>query len=340
MTEHLITARKKARRAFAVLCLWIPLAVFAVIAVVQLALMPVLPETVATHWGGSGVADGFGPAWTYPAMTIGIGGGLTALIAGLALFEVKSETQRTQYRFLGAVIGAETGLLGTMMLGLVIVQVGLSDAADAPNSYWVMALGLVVAAAMGVVYFLVLEEPPAADADERDVAPLALGDLEQAVWIRSARMSRTAAWVLGSLLGLTTLGMLVICFVEMRDPSGASWAVWGTLALMLVVTVLSLTMVRFDVRVDANGLTARAPIGWPRVHTPASQITSARVVEVSPMAEFGGWGWRIGASGTGIVLRAGEGIRIGRKGKSDLTITVDDAETAVALLRRTIERTG
>jgi hypothetical protein len=56
------------------------------------------------------------------------------------------------------------------------------------------------------------------------------------------------------------------------------------------------------------------------------------------MAEFGGWGWRLGASGTGIVLRAGEGIRVGRQGKSDLTITVDDAETAVSLLRRTMER--
>ncbi|HLT66338.1 MAG TPA: DUF1648 domain-containing protein [Microbacterium sp.] len=338
MTEQLLTTRKKARRAFAVLCLWIPLAVFAAISIAQLALMPVLPETVAIHWGGSGVADGFGPAWTYPAMTFGIGGGLTVLIAGLALFEVKGEAQRTQYRFLGAVIGAETGLLGTMMLGLVIVQVGLADATDAPNSYWILGLGLIVAAAMGIVYFLVLEEPPAADADERDVAPLELGDLEQAVWIRSARMSRTAGWTLGLLLGLTTLGMLVICFIEMRGPSGASWAVWGTLALMLVVTFLSLAMVRFDVRVDADGLSARPPIGWPRIHVPASRITSARVVEVSPMAEFGGWGWRIGASGTGIVLRAGEGIRIGREGKSDLTITVDDAETAVALLRRTMER--
>jgi hypothetical protein len=338
LTEQLLTARKRARRSFITLCLWIPLAVFAAISIVQLLLMPVLPDAVAIHWGGSGVADGFGPAWTYPAMTLGIGGGLTALLAGIAIFEVKSETQRTQYRFLGTVIGAETGLLGTMMLGLVIVQIGLDDAAEAPNSYGVMALGVIVSIVMGAVYFFVIDEPPAAEPAGRLVEPLALGAAEQAVWIRTAHISRSGGWTLGLLLGITTLGTLVLCFVEMRRPSGASWPLWGTLALMLVVTLLSLTMLRFDVRVDARGLTARGAVGWPRIHVPAARITSAAVVDVSPMAEFGGWGWRLGASGTGIVLRAGEGIRVGRQGKSDLTITFDDAETAVSLLRRTMER--
>jgi hypothetical protein len=110
---------------------------------------------------------------------------------------------------------------------------------------------------MGAVYFFVIDEPPAAEPAGRLVEPLALGAAEQAVWIRTAHISRSGGWTLGLLLGITTLGTLVLCFVEMRRPSGASWPLWGTLALMLVVTLLSLTMLRFDVRVDARGLTAR-----------------------------------------------------------------------------------
>lgn len=336
MNEQLLDVRKKARRSFAILCLWIPLAVFAVISIVQLALLPLLPETVATHWGSSGEADGFGPAWTYPVMTFGLGGFLTALIAGTALFEIKSATQRTQYRFLGAIIGAETGFLGTMMLGLVILQVGLEDPATAPNSYWILALGLAVAVVMGAVWFFLIEEPPAQDAAEAEVQPLDLTDTEQAVWVRTISMARVAGIVLGVVLGLTIVMMIAVCFAVLRDEGSLPIALWGSLVLVLLATLLVICCLNFTVTVDASGITVRSFLGWPKTHVPAAQITSAKVVEVSPMAEFGGWGWRIGANGTGIVLRAGEGVRVGREGKSDLTVTVDDAETAVALLRRTI----
>lgn len=336
MTDALLETRKRARRAFAILCLWIPLAAFVGIAAVQLALMPLLPDVVATHWGLSGTADGFGPSWIYPLMTIGIGGGITALIAGIALAEVKSPAQRTQYRFLGVVIGAETGFLGSAMLGLVIVQVGVDDASDAPDSLGIMILSLIVGAVLGTIYLLMIEEPPAADAAEQD--PLPLTGAQPGVWTRSVRMSRAGAVTLGALVGGTTLAVLALCFDAVRRTGSIPFALWGTLALMLVVSVLSLSMLRFDVRIDDAGLTVRAPLGCPRVRIAAGSITAVRIVEVSPMAEFGGWGWRFGANGQGFVLRAGEGIRVARVGGSDLTITVDDAATAVALLRRGMAR--
>ena len=336
MTDELLETRRRARRAFAILCLWIPLGVFGVIAAVQLALLPLLPETVATHWSLSGTADGFGPAWTYPLMTVGIGGGITALIAGISLAEMKSTAQRTQYRFLGTVIGAETGFLGSTMLGLVIVQVGLDDASSAPGTLGVLILSLVVGGVLGTIYLFVIEEPPATDVVDKD--PRLLPDAEQSVWSRSVRMSRAGAVTLGTLLGVTTIGVLALCFDAVRRTGSVPFALWGTLALILAVSVLSLSMMRFDVRVDDAGLTVRAPLGWPRAHIATDSITSASAVEVSPMAEFGGWGWRFGANGQGFVLRAGEGIRIARDGGSDLTITVDDATTAAALLRRNIAR--
>ena len=340
MTETLLDVRKKARRTFAVLCLWIPLAVFIAIAIVQLAVMPWLPDPVATHWGISGAADGFGAAWTYPAMAVGIGGGVTALIAGMALFEVKSNTQRTQYRFLGAVIGAELGFLGTMMLGLVLTQIGLDDATDAPNSLWVMGIGAALAAVLGVIYYLVLEEPPAEEDARAEVKPLEMAATEHAVWTRAVSMSRVGAITLSVLLAATFVAVLAVSFAVMRDEGYLPVSLWLTLIVVVLMPLVILSSMRFTVTITDDGLLARSVIGWPKILVKTADMTSAKLVEVSPMAEFGGWGWRFGANGQGIVLRAGEGIRIGRAGKGDLTITVDDAETAVALLRRTMERAG
>ena len=42
---------------------------FAIIGVaLQLAWLPELPETIATHWGFGGEPDAFGPAWSMPLL--------------------------------------------------------------------------------------------------------------------------------------------------------------------------------------------------------------------------------------------------------------------------------
>lgn len=335
MIDPVIDTRRRARRSFAILCLWIPLSIFAAISLAQLALLPVLSSTVAIHWDAAGGPDGFAPAWVYPILSVGVGGGVTLPLACFALVEMKGPRKRTRYRFLGTVIGAETGLLATLMFGLVLVQVGLDDATEANGVGWVIGLGLVVAAVTGTTFFVLLEDPPPAEGDERE-DPLPPADSLPAVWSRSVSISRGGAIALGALLGGTSLMVLILCFVALRETGGVPFGMWATLLLVVVVILLVVGTLRFGVRIDDSGIDVRALVGWPRVHIPSERITSARVVDVSPMAEFGGWGWRFGGNGTGIVLRAGEGIRIGREGKSDLTVTVDDAETAVALLRRTM----
>ena len=53
----------------------------------------------------------------------------------------------------------------------------------------------------------------------------------------------------------------------------------------------------------------------------------------------GGWGWRTGVGGTiGIVMRKGEGIEVVHSGGKRLVVTVDDAETAAALLNTMADR--
>jgi hypothetical protein len=70
-----------------------------------------------------------------------------------------------------------------------------------------------------------------------------------------------------------------------------------------------------------------------RKFLPAESIESVRVVTVSPMPEFGGWGYRISLDGRfGVVLRAGEAIEVKYAGGRRFVVTVDDAKTGASVL--------
>jgi hypothetical protein len=98
-------------------------------------------------------------------------------------------------------------------------------------------------------------------------------------------------------------------------------------------------MASFHVRVSAAGLTVRSTFGWPRTTVPADEVERADVVQVRPVHDFGGYGWRLGRQGrTGVVVRAGEALEVTRTGGRALVVTVDDAADAAALLNTMAER--
>ncbi|MBW8732107.1 MAG: DUF1648 domain-containing protein [Terrabacter sp.] len=62
---------------------------------------------------------------------------------------------------------------------------------------------------------------------------------------------------------------------------------------------------------------------------------------VSPLGDFGGWGWRIGVDGRrGYVTRAGEALVVHRIREPDVVVTVDDADEAAAVLNTLAARVG
>ena len=70
-----------------------------------------------------------------------------------------------------------------------------------------------------------------------------------------------------------------------------------------------------------------------RKFLPAESIQSVRVVQVSPVPEFGGWGYRISLDGrVGLVLRTGEAIEVTHSGGKRFVVTVDDAATGASVL--------
>jgi hypothetical protein len=69
-------------------------------------------------------------------------------------------------------------------------------------------------------------------------------------------------------------------------------------------------------------------------------VVDAGVAQVNGFAEFGGWGIRQRPGALGIILRNGESLQVTRRNGRRLVITVDDAETAAALLMAFAKRAG
>ena len=106
------------------------------------------------------------------------------------------------------------------------------------------------------------------------------------------------------------------------------------LALALVAAMFS-----WVVRVDGAGLSIRSALGVPRTRIPLDEMVQARATTVQCLAEFGGWGWRTAMDGrTGILLRSGEALEVTRTGGGVFLVTVEDAETAAALLNTLADR--
>lgn len=95
-----------------------------------------------------------------------------------------------------------------------------------------------------------------------------------------------------------------------------------------------MSCITWSITISEQGLVARSILGWPAVHIPIEAIDRVELTNVQPMADFGGWGIRLGLDRRwGIVLQKGEAIQIQRNdGKRTFVVTVDDAATGAAIL--------
>ncbi|MCS0637020.1 hypothetical protein NX801_15385 [Streptomyces sp. LP05-1] len=117
-------------------------------------------------------------------------------------------------------------------------------------------------------------------------------------------------------------------------------AVVGLGAAGLLVLFGTLAFVHVELTVDRHGLDVRCGhLGLPRRRIPLAEVVDvAHAALVTPRA-WGGWGyrWRPG-QGMAVVIRRGEGLVLTLREGRMLTVTVDDAETAVRILRHRLLR--
>jgi hypothetical protein len=114
----------------------------------------------------------------------------------------------------------------------------------------------------------------------------------------------------------------------------AVWTrLWVLFAVAVVVFAIVASMSIVTVRIDRTGVVIRSPLGWPRTRLPLTEVVRAGTLDVRPLRDFGGWGWRVGRGGrVGIVLRSGESLLIERTGDRSTVVTVDGALAAAGTL--------
>lgn len=115
---------------------------------------------------------------------------------------------------------------------------------------------------------------------------------------------------------------------------GQNFSIVGLVLAMAVAGSLSF----WSVDISERGVRAHSTYGWPRIHIPVQDITSATVVEVRALRDWAGWGLRINTKGdTGVVLRSGTALSINKKGGRRTVITARDSAHAVEVLNRIID---
>lgn len=317
----------------------VPLAILLVGAIVVVILLPHVPDPAAVHWSGDGRPDGYASPWLN-LLPVGIGVVLVILFAWLARALPRLQQTRPGPAALSPAPTASTArFLAAANLGLAVmltvisvasmgVQLGVADAADAPDISGWAAVGSACAVVATLVGWFV--QPAASGGDDHgaSVAPSISGRTE---WSGSVVMARTGQVLLG--IGVLVTVALTAVLVARASLTGS----WGSAGLMIGVTVLLLlavgTSLVFRVRVTSDGLRVRSVVGFPSTRIRLSDIAKVEVLDVDPLRDFGGWGWRIAVDGRrGVVLRAGRALQITRVGGRRFAVTVDGADDAAAVL--------
>lgn len=276
-----------------------------------------LPDRIAVHWGWSGAPDRWasvvGATVTAAAMTV-----VVPLVL-VAIGAVLHPSGRGPLAGVAAGIAVFVGGLG--FGGLLSQRSG--DVPDGFPAAWMAPAGaLAVALGLALARWGRFRPPPLSgtrpplpeDASRFDVAPTT-----QLVWTGRAALPKRGVLAIA---GLVVLPLLLVALF------GQAWVMLLALALALLLAVTYSAQVVIDrhgVRVSSMGLT------WTRV--PLERVASAEAGTVSPLRDFGGWGWRMGRDGRrAYVTRAGEALVVQRIGEPPVVVTIDDADEAAAVL--------
>lgn len=278
-----------------------------------------LPPAVAVHWGVGGAPNGYASLGTAIGVMLVSGGVLVLGFAAITLGLGQSALTRR--------IGAAVTIWSALFLSLVTVgslygQRGLADARDAPGISGVLlvAIGGSVVAAI-VVAVLVPGDPvqPTVEPVDRAAPRVALEAGMRTVW--SGGAESPAALVAG--IGAAALMLVLAVLTQFWVLVIMAVLIFGLIASMSIVVV----------RIDGIGVLIRSPLGWPRTQIPLTEVVRADVIDVRPLRDFGGWGWRVGRRGrVGIALRGGESLLVERTGDRSTVVTVDHALIAAGTL--------
>ncbi|MGW2515706.1 hypothetical protein ACWC09_01475 [Streptomyces sp. NPDC001617] len=155
------------------------------------------------------------------------------------------------------------------------------------------------------------------------------------IW--TGRATNRAQWLL-ALGGAAFLALGIELAVDSAWTSGIAplvMSVVGCIAAGLLVIFGTLAFVHVDLKLDKESLEVRCGhIGVPRRRIPLDHVAGAEFAPYVTPRQWGGWGYRWRPEkGTAVVVRRGEGVVLRLWDGHTFTITVDNAEAAVRVIR-------
>jgi len=154
------------------------------------------------------------------------------------------------------------------------------------------------------------------------------------LWVGSA--SNRHQWLLAAVgAACVALGVLVAVTVPNTDgPAAWVMTVAGCLAIGVLLLGGTLAFVHVHVRIDREALEVRCGhVGLPRRRILLREVVSVTHQPCLPM-HWGGWGYRYRQShGAAVVVRKGPALVLELGGGRRFTVTVDDPEAAVRVIR-------
>jgi uncharacterized membrane protein YoaK (UPF0700 family) len=284
---------------------WVPVAV---LAAAWAAWSGRLPARMATHWNGTGSADGFSSTTAFATALL-----LVAAAAALAATAVAA-TRPAAARSLLAGTGAASG--GAAGIWLVTAQATLADPADARLG-WRFVLFLAGLAWGAVAGAVAGRQPHPAPPVLGAVDPLDLSPTERAAYSTTLHAPVLLAVTVGA-------AAVVAVAAATTEP-----ALWPAAAVPLVAGLL---FGHIRVTADRRGLRLVAGLlGIPVKHIPLTDITAVEVAHIVPL-EWGGWGYRVIPGRAALVLRGGPGLVLHLRDGRRFAVTLDDPRTPAALL--------
>ncbi|MFI2027699.1 hypothetical protein [Streptomyces buecherae] len=168
----------------------------------------------------------------------------------------------------------------------------------------------------------------------KDEPPRAAGQHAE-VW--TGRATNRLQWALAAVgAACMALGIqLAVDSAWTAGPVPLLMSVIGCVAAGLLMLFGTLAFVHVAVRVDGEALEVRCGhIGLPRCRIPLEQVIGAEFAPRVTPRQWGGWGYRWRPEqGTAVVVRRGEGLVLRLGDGRVFTVTVDDAEAAVRVIR-------
>ncbi|MEU4213164.1 hypothetical protein AB0F13_24770 [Streptomyces sp. NPDC026206] len=163
-----------------------------------------------------------------------------------------------------------------------------------------------------------------------------------AVW--TGRATNRVQWLLAG-VGAACIALGIELAVDSAWTAGLAplvMAVVGCVAAGLLMVYGTLAFVHVAVRVDKDTLEVRCGhIGVPRTRIPLTHVVGADFDPRVTPRQWGGWGYRWRPEkGTAVVVRRGEGLVVRLGDGRTFTVTVDDAEAAVRVIRARLRLLG